>query len=154
MKPDAQRHNPVMVLYRKYGSLAYRLAHAMVGDKEVASDVVASVFAEVDAAGTTAWYDVLASIHARCCESKAQNATSVTAAVSDTEAIPEIPYSSQSIYLAYCNLPEPDRLLLWSTLLGTTNSNDQLRLAEALRRFQIAVTNESIPSEEPPGCRE
>ena len=55
--------------------------------------------------------------------------------------------TAQSIHQAYSNLGEEDQRLLWATLLGIDTGSDELRLAKALRRLQIVVTNQSIPED-------
>jgi len=55
---------------------------------------------------------------------------------------------ASTVHGALAALSDSDRDILWGTLMGTnTDCSDWETLSDALRRLEIAITNEDIPSE-------
>jgi len=145
-----------MAHFRRFGPLSYRLAMAMLGDEERAAQALETVFANFgqDGAQWPQWHVALAAVHGHCGQGVREThpgdrvapATTPPPVLSSDEDNISLPAST--VHGALAALSDSDRDILWGTLMGTnTDRSDWETLSDALRRLEIAITNEDIPSE-------
>ena len=149
-----------MAHFRRFGSLAYRLALTMLGDEEAAARALEEVFAGFgrDGARWPQWHVALGAVHRHCISSRRENQS----ADDDDTALPPVLGSdddavslpASTVYGALCALSAADRETLWGTLTATHGASNWEGLADALRRLEIAISNEDIPAEEEPDWHE
>jgi len=145
-----------MAHFRRFGPLTYRLALAMLGDEERAARALETVFADFgqDGAQWPQWHVALAAVHRHCGQELPETHPGDRAGAA---AIPppvlgrdedNISLPASTVHGALAALSDSDRDVLWGTLMGTnTDPSDWDTLSDALRRLEIAITNEDIPSE-------
>jgi hypothetical protein len=141
--------------FRECGALAFRLAHAMLGSPERAARTVRDVFAELpDDPTRLAWPRTLAAVRARCSEAPARPERAVepsTHVHPDAPFLDELPVPAEVVAFAFTSLSESDRDALWAALLDSRTSpftaEETDSLAEALRRLDEAIADQSIPDD-------
>ncbi len=135
------------------GTLAFRLAYAILGDPGAARAAVETAAGELT--GTDRQSDPVRLLE-RVRGLAGERVTSDGAAglpdpPSSTDALDttDLPFDPIAVADAYASLPREDRNLLWETLLcrkgGDMRPDD---LAAAISRFASAVTERSLPSDE------
>ena len=146
----------VTALISTYGRLALRLAAAIVGDDETARLVVETSARECEIAGDDRndWAAFLERVRR---ESLRRAARSHPATIRTEPPAPRhpgdvqtaaIPVDAALLHEAFFSLSDADRAILWTTLLGCSESSDPSPLAAALARLREAVTRTGFPSAE------
>jgi hypothetical protein len=150
-------HHPAMAHFQRFGPLAYRLALAMLGNEEAAARTLEEVFAGFgkDGALWPQWHVALDAVHRQCITAMAetQSAGRPAPGAPSSPILGEdddiVPLPASTLHGAFSALSTADQKILWTALTSTTAaaSNWEL-LADALRRLEIAISNEDIPAEE------
>ncbi|MFW5743737.1 MAG: hypothetical protein ACOC6J_03710 [Spirochaetota bacterium] len=146
----------VTALLSTYGRLALRLATAIVGDDETARLVVEASARECEHAGDDRndWAALLDRVRR---ESLRRTPRSRSATGGHEPPAPRhpgdvqtaaLPVDAALLHEAFFSLADADRAILWTTLLGCSDSSDPTRLAAALARLREAVTRTGFPSAE------
>ena len=146
----------VTALISTYGRLALRLATAIVDDDETARLVVETSARECEVAGDDGndWAAFLDRVRR---QSLRRATRSHPATIRPEPPAPRhpgdvqtvaIPVDAALLHEAFFSLSDADRAILWTTLLGCSESSDPTPLAAALARLREAVTRTGFPSAE------
>jgi len=152
-----------MAHFRRFGPLAYRLATAMLGNSEAAALTMEEVFAGFGEDGVRwpQWHSALEAVH-RHCSDVLREKQSGGPATDDAPPPPvfscdedNVSLPASTVHGALSTLPVSDQEILWGTLMATNGgSSDWETLSDALRRLEIAISNEDIPTEGEPDWHE
>ncbi len=159
MERDPGLHRALTHLQR-HGDLGYRLARAILGSTEAATEVVVNVFDEFARRDELpSWYATLDHIRRACMVAPrtARRSSDLPQPESPPPGEPEpdalhVTIPRQDAAAAFFSLDESDRRLLWHALLDR-EAREPLAghldaLAEALLRLEVAIGNLGIPGEE------
>jgi len=147
-------YRPALAQFRRFGSLAYRLAHAILGDEAAAAQAVEDTFVDlgVNDGLWPQWHDILRTVHARCRTAASAapppkprplGPSTDAATIADTDSA-LLPVTT--VHAALSSLSDTDRETIWSALLdGAAAPGSWEPLASALHHFEVAITNENIP---------
>jgi len=140
-------------IYRRYGALMYRLAFAITGSQEMASEAVVQACRDTpaDSDALPDWPVLLCRARAAALRhARHQNdASPPPETPRDDDELP--PFVGSQIRDAYQELDEADRSLLWTMLLTPHHGPAPVSaLGRAMERLQAVIANQSIPDGEVP----